>query len=172
MKKSLLILLFLIPIIFLILGLVNMLVVKDTAQGIGFLIIALVSAILVFLFYLYSKKEENSMKKLKENNEFLELNIEKVEQADGVLDIVASIMKDNIKYSFSSSYLVNSDNLCEIIKSNMVNLNYSKIKAWVNLNEFKRFEYDIESFFNNLGINEEVELLGWGATNKPNGFNK
>lgn len=172
MRKEFFIFLIFVPVAFLIFGIANLLIITNFTMGYGFLIASLVSAILVFLIYILGKSGERRINKLKSNKQYVMLNIDKIEQEDNILDIIGNVRKDGVKYYFSSSYYVENDKLCNVIENKMKKKKINKIKVWVNLDKFKYFEYEINGFLEELGVIGEVELIGWGSTNNPQGFGK
>ncbi len=170
MRREVFIFLIFIPVAFFLYGVANLLVITNFTQAYGAFLASLVSTVLVFVIYMLVKKGERRIKKLKKNNQFIMLKIDKMEEADNILDIVGSIKEDGVKYCFSSSYYVEDEKLYSVIENKMKRKKLNQIKVWVNLDNFKYFEFEINGFLEELDVIGELELIGWGSTNHPNGF--
>lgn len=162
---SLIIFLSIAPIIFLVMGLINFFN-SSLEQAYGFLGVFFVSLIIAIIIYCIEINKQKKMLKLKTDNKFLLVPIVSVTQDDEslLLDINAQYKHNNIDISFYGTYSC-KDGLGEEINKKMNELNIYDIKIWVDLEDYKFFEYDIDDFLKRLNITDsgKVEIVGWNS---------
>ena len=170
-KVILIILLSFIPTVFIIGGLINLFVVKDNAQAIGFIISGIVIGIISFTIYYFENKNLTYISKLKSESKYKVAHIDSLEQEENSITLISSVIENEIKYTFTSIYITKNIAIAEEIKEKTINYNQKNIKIWVDLEKFNSFEYNIEEFTFNLGVNTKLELSAWGANQEKNQVN-
>lgn len=170
-KVILIILLSFVPVVFIIGGLINLFVVKDNAQAIGLIISGIVFGIIGFIIYYFENKNLTYMAKLKSENIYKDAHIDSLEQEENSITLISSVIENEIKYTFTSIYITKNIAIAEEIKEKTLNSNQTNIKIWVDLEKYKSFEYNIEEFIFNLGVDTKLELSAWSANQEKNQVN-
>lgn len=147
-----------IPVVFLILGFVN-LSIQDQEQANGFFISSIGSFILVIILAIYILHSEKQKKKNRKKPFYLPILSIEQDSESLLLEIVIELEIKDKKIPLSATYLCENLILNDI-KEQMTLKNIHKMKVFVNPLKPEIFEFDIENFLELLERKDlKLELM-------------